>query len=275
MSATIKLSSPATREFWEIPVLFEDEHLLALDKPIGLPAGPERGEAERLNLLQLLHTAIAEGKPWARERALTYLMATQRLDADASGVLLLAKSKAALTAVLNWAGAGAPGRKFVALTGGSKPEDTFTVEAKIAPHQLHRDQMRVDAQRGKRSSTVCRVLERFARHTLVECETLTDRQHQVRVHLRYAHLPVAGDALYGGPPLLLSSLKPNFRLKPNHTERPLLGRAAVHASELTLPHPVTGQTLTIASPWPKDLRVALKYLRMYAAEGQKSESGSV
>ena len=71
MSAVIKLSSPATREFWEIPVLFEDEHLLALYKPAGLLTSPEADAAvadaiERPNLIKLLHTAIAECKPWAR-----------------------------------------------------------------------------------------------------------------------------------------------------------------------------------------------------------------
>lgn len=66
MSAVIKLSSPATREFWEIPVLYEDEHLLALDKPAGLLASPDRYDPQRPNLMKLLHTAIAEGRPWAR-----------------------------------------------------------------------------------------------------------------------------------------------------------------------------------------------------------------
>jgi RluA family pseudouridine synthase len=275
MSAAIKLSSPATREFWEIPVLYEDEqHLLALDKPLGLAGGPEQSDPERPTLLQLLHAAIAEGKPWARERGLSYLMAAHRLEAEASGVLLLAKSKAVLSTLLNWAGSGAPGRKFVALATGTPAGDKFTIEAKIAPHQQRPGLMRVDSQRGKRSCTECRVLERFSGYALLECETLTDRLHQVRVHLRYARLAVAGDTVYGGRPLLLSKLKPHFRLKPNREERPLLGRPAVHASELTVPHPVSGQSVTISAPWPKDMRVALKYLRMYAAAEPSLEARS-
>jgi 23S rRNA-/tRNA-specific pseudouridylate synthase len=83
--------------------------------------------------------------------------------------------------------------------------------------------------------------------------------------LRHAGFPVVGDELYGGKPLWLSRLKPNYRLKPGHEERPLLSRAALHAEELTLPHPVTGEVLTITAPWPKDLKVALKYLRQFAA----------
>ncbi|MEY2466476.1 MAG: hypothetical protein QOD03_997, partial [Verrucomicrobiota bacterium] len=73
-SPAIKLSSPATHEFWEIPVLFEDEHLLALDKPSGLLTSPDRLDANRPNLMKLLHAGITENKPWARERGLTYLM---------------------------------------------------------------------------------------------------------------------------------------------------------------------------------------------------------
>lgn len=81
----IKLSSPTLRKFWEIPVLFEDEYLLALDKPGGLLTSPDRYDAQRPNLMKLLHAAIAGGKPWTRERGLNYLMNAHRLDCDTSG----------------------------------------------------------------------------------------------------------------------------------------------------------------------------------------------
>jgi 23S rRNA pseudouridine1911/1915/1917 synthase len=270
MSTAIKLSSPATRQFWEIPVLFEDEHLLALDKPADLPVTQELRHPERPSLVPLLRAGITEGKPWARERNLAYLTAAHRMDAEISGVLLLARSKAALVALLNWFGSGKPGRKFVVLVRGTPAQEQLDMEAKLSPHHLRRDIMRVDSRHGKRSRTVGRVLEKFAGYTLMECDTLTDRLHQVRVHLRAAGLPVVGDALYSGRPLLLSRLKPGFRLKPNHTERPLLSSPALHGAELTLPHPVTGETISLKAPWPKDLNVALKYLRKYAAEGPQS-----
>jgi 23S rRNA-/tRNA-specific pseudouridylate synthase len=73
-----------------------------------------------------------------------------------------------------------------------------------------------------------------------------------------------GDELYGGKKLWLSRLKKDFRLKDGREERPLISRVALHAEELTLPHPVTGETVTIKSEWPKDLRVALKYLRQFS-----------
>jgi RluA family pseudouridine synthase len=267
VSAIIKLSSPDTREFWEIPVLFEDEHLLALDKPAGLLASPDRLDPQRPNLMQLLHAAIADGKPWARERGLVYLMNAHRLDGETSGVLLLAKNKPALIALANLFGSEKPSRTYVALVSGIPPENQFEVDAKLAPHPLNPGLMRVDSRTGKKSKTQFEVLETFPRqsYTLLKCRLLTSRTHQIHVHLRHVSLPLVGDNLYGGKPLWLSRLKPNFRLKPGHEERPLLARAALHAEELGLPHPVTGATVTITAPWPKDLKVAVKYLRQYAA----------
>src|SRR5258708_24529841 len=96
MSDVIKLSSPATREFWEIPVLFEDEHLLALDKPAWLLTSPDRYDPQRPNLMKLLHGAIAQNKPWTRPRSLTYLMNAHRLDFETSRALLLAKNNPVL-----------------------------------------------------------------------------------------------------------------------------------------------------------------------------------
>ena len=99
MSTAVKLSSPATREFWEISALFEDEHLLALDKPAGLLTAPDPDNAERPSLMKLLHDGIAAGKPWAAARKLTYLNNAHRLDFETTGVLLLAKTKTAFMAL--------------------------------------------------------------------------------------------------------------------------------------------------------------------------------
>ena len=260
----IKLSSPAARQFWEIPVLLEDEYLLALDKPGGLLTSPDRYDPQRPNLMKLLHAAIAGGKPWARERGLVYLMNAHRLDFETSGVILLAKSRPGLVALANLFGSGKPLQQYTALAQGTPAEDKFEVEAGLAPHPVRTGLMRVEPKNGKRSRTVFEVLEKFSGWTLLHCRPFTDRTHQVRVHLRHAGLPIVGDELYGGKPLWLSRLKPNYRLKPGHEERPLISRVALHAEQLTLPHPVTGETLTITAPWPKDLKVAVKYLRQFA-----------
>ncbi|HEV2436236.1 MAG TPA: RluA family pseudouridine synthase [Verrucomicrobiae bacterium] len=262
--SVVKLSSPATREFWEIPVLFEDDHLLALDKPAGLLSSPDRYDPQRPNLMKLVHTAIAAGKPWARERNLTYLMNAHRLESETSGVLLLAKDKPTLVALANLFGSEKPLRKYVALAQGTPTEDKFEVDARLAPHPLKIGLMRVDPKNGKKAKTRFEVLEKFSGWTLLRCEPLTGRTHQIRAHLRHAGLPMVGDELYGGKKLWLSRLKHDYRLKPGHEERPLLSRVALHAEELTLPHPATGRTVTIVAPWPKDLKVAVKYLRQYA-----------
>ncbi len=265
MSAAIKISSPATQEFWEIPVLFEDDHLLALDKPPRLLTSPDAREPQRPSLMERLHAGIAAGKPWASGRGLNYLANVHRLDSDASGVLLLAKSKPVFIALANLFGAEKVTRTCVALVQGAPAEDRFDCTARLAAHPTPAGWVRVDERRGKRARTTFELLERFSGYTLLRCRMLTDRPHQVRAHLRHARLPVVGDALYGGAPLLLSRLKPNYHLKPDHTERPLIATAALHAEGLALVHPVTGAPLTLTAPWPKDLTVAVKYLRRYAA----------
>jgi RluA family pseudouridine synthase len=269
LNAVIKLSSPATSEFWEIPVLHEDEHLLALDKPAGLLASPDRTDGSRPDpeppeLMKLLHAGIAAGKPWAVARGLTYLNHAHWLDGETSGVLLLAKSKPVLVALADLFSAEKPVRKFVALVHGSPKDERFEVNAKLGAHPLKPGMMRVDPQNGKKAKTIFEVLERFADTTLLRCQPVTDRTHQIRVHLQNSGLRIAGDALYGGAPLLLSRLKREYRLKPGRVERPLIARVALHAEQLEFPHPIIGETLAIASPLPKDLRVALKYLRLYA-----------
>ena len=264
MSAAIKLSFPATRGFWEIPVLFEDDHLLALDKPAGLPVSPEHEDDAGPNLMQLLHDGIADAKPWAKERQLTYLTNSHRLDADATGVFLLAKNKPAQVAVTNQFGSEKPLKKFISLAWDSPLAARFEVDAKLAPNPLKPGLMCVDANNGKKSRTEFEVLESFSDWTLLRCLPLTDRPHQIRIHLKRAGFPVVGDEAYGGKKLWLSRLKRDFRLKPGREERPLLARAAVHLEELSLAHPVTNEAVVIKSEWPKDIRVAVKYLRQYA-----------
>jgi RluA family pseudouridine synthase len=262
----IKLSSPATREFWEIPVLFEDEFLLALDKPAGLPISPDPANPDRPCLMKLLHAAIAEKKPWARERDLDFLDNAHTLDAGTSGVILLAKNKGVFIALANLFSSQKVAEKYIALVHGGPLENRFEVDAKIAPHPVKAGLMRVDARDGKQSQTKFEVLENFPRHgyALLKCEPLLNRTHQIRVHASHVNLKIVGDELYGGKFLWLSRLKKDYRLKPGREECPLISRVALHSEELQFPHPVTNETATIKSEWPKDLKVAVKYLRQFS-----------
>jgi 23S rRNA pseudouridine955/2504/2580 synthase/23S rRNA pseudouridine1911/1915/1917 synthase len=263
VNAAVKLSSPATHEFWEIPVLHEDGELLALDKPAGLLVSPDRFEPERPSLMSLLHEGIAAGKPWARERQLTYLANAHRLEVDTTGVLLLAKTKTALVALADQFGTDAPARTYLVLAQGVPPEDTFASDVKIGPHPLQNGRMRIDSRNGKKSRTEFTVLEKFSRWSLLRCVPRMERPQQIGLHLNYAGFPVVGDEVHGGKKLWLSRLKRDFHLKPGREERPLISRAALHAEEFRIVHPVTHETVTIKSEWPKDLRVAVKYLRLY------------
>src|SRR5262249_34206547 len=157
VTSTIKLSSRPTSEFWEIPVLYEDEHLLALDKPSGLLSSPDRYDPARPNLMKLLHAAITEGKPWARERSLSYLMNAHRLDFETSGVILLAKSKPVLVQLANLFGSEKPAKKYGALVQGAPTTDEFQSDARLAPHPANPAIIRVDPKRGKKAMTLFQV----------------------------------------------------------------------------------------------------------------------
>lgn len=265
MSDAVKLSSPATGEFWEIPVLFEDDHLLALNKPSPLLLSPDRRDSKRPSLMQLLHRGIERGAPWASQRRLAYLMNAHRLDSGSSGVILLAKNKPALIALAAQFATEEPGRIYAALVRGSPAADTFASEAKLAPHPLQMGIIRVDPKDGKFSRTVFAVRERLNDCILLECRPFPDRPHQIRAHLKHLRLPLVGDAVYGGRPLFLSTLKSGYHLKPQQVERPLIARPALHLEQVIISHPATGAKMTLQAPWAKDLTVSIKYLRRYAA----------
>jgi len=263
--SVIKLSSPETKDYWEIPVLFEDDALLAIDKPSGLLVSPDRYDPRRPNIMKLFHRDIARGAKWVQERGLTYLANAHRLDFETSGVLLLTKTKPALINVANQFGAEQTRKTYLAIVEGTPEKDTFDDNAKLGPHPTRLGYVRIDEKHGKKSYTAFEVAEKFSGYTLMRCKPRTGRTHQIRVHLLHRHLPICGDTLYDGHPLLLSSLKKNFRLKPGHTENPLLRRVALHAHELIVAHPTTGADAVIQSPLPHDMEVALKFLRRHAA----------
>ncbi|MBI4663812.1 MAG: RNA pseudouridine synthase [Verrucomicrobia bacterium] len=266
MSGFIKLSSGTTKEYWEIPILFQDEHLLALDKPSRLLSSPDRYDPQRPNLTRLLQDAIRRGVPWVREQGITYLANAHRLDFETSGVILLAKDKPTLVALANLFGSEKPLKTYLALVHGRPAQGEFEVESKLGFHPTKVGQVRVDPKRGKKARTHFEVMEEFRGYTLLQCRPATGRTHQIRVHLQSVQLPLVGDSLYGGRPLLLSNLKTNYHLKEGAEEKPLMQRAALHAAALCLVHPVHGNSLTVSAPWPKDLLVAVKYLRRYAGQ---------
>lgn len=260
----VKLSSPATGEFWPVPVVFEDANLLALNKPAGLLTSPDRYDRERPNLMKLLHRDVDRKAPWVAARGLDYLANAHRLDFETSGVILLAKDKPTLVSLANQFGTTHPEKVYVALVQGVPETESFEVDLKLKPDERVPGLMRWSKE-GKQSLTRFRVLERFQGVSLLECRPVTGRTHQIRVHLKAAGFPIYADDDYGdGQQLFLSSLKRSYRLKEGAEERPLTPSLALHAWKLTVTHPVGGHPVEITAPWPADLEVALKYLRRYA-----------
>lgn len=269
---SIKLSAPATQEFWELEALYEDEHLLAISKPARLLTSPDRYDKDRPNLMKLLHEGIALRKPWAVARGLDYLSNAHRLDFETTGILLLAKNKPMLISLAGLFGSNRPSKVYAALVMGSPAESRFAVDAALAPHPGRPGLMRIDTKKGKKSRTEFEVVERLGAYTLMHCRPITGRTHQIRAHLLSRNLPICGDSLYGGRPLYLSKLKSRYTVKEGKSERPLIQTLALHAERLSFTHPVTGAFVEIHADWPRDLKVAVKYLRRYAVDAPLEQS---
>ena len=281
------------------PILFEDDTLVAFDKPSGLLVAPDRWDQKRENLMGLVHDHPRYGRGVAN---------VHRLDADTSGILLCARTKPALDFLTGQFQSKTVGTKYhavvVILAAGQEMKvvapirdaagvlpDTFSVALALGEDERQRGHMRVFKGRGgKECLTEFRTLERFgggfggltpgarpprgsrepavaAGYALLECRPLTGRPHQVRVHLAAAGAPILYDPYYGNPDvaLRLSDLKRGY--KGLDEEKPLIGRLALHASELTVTHPGTREPITLQAPLPQAFEVALKHLRKFAGAG--------
>jgi 23S rRNA-/tRNA-specific pseudouridylate synthase len=267
------------------PIIFEDDVVVAFDKPSGMLVAPDRWDKSRENLMGLVHEHPRYGHGVAN---------VHRLDADTSGLLLCAKTKPALDFLSGQFQSKTVEKKYHAFVAvlpaeramkvvtpvrdaaGALP-DTFTVELALGEDERQPGRMRVFKGRGgKDCVTEFRTLERFgggraarnatvATYAFLECRPLTGRTHQLRVHLAAIGAPILHDPFYGDPSLklLLSDFKRGY--KGRDEEKPMIGRLALHASELTLKHPTTREPLTLQAALPHEFEVALKYLRKFAA----------
>ena len=234
------------------PVIFEDDALLAFDKPSGLLVAPDRWDKARENLMALVHAQLGPA-----------VANVHRLDADTSGVLLCTKTKAALDSLCGQFQAKSAEKVYRALVVGAAAEKAFTVDLALREDEGRPGRMRAVPKGGKPSATECAVLERFRGFTWLECRPRTGRTHQIRVHLAAVGLPILNDPFYGNDTrLLLSALKRGY--KGRAAERPLISRLALHAAELSVVHPVSREPITLRAPLPNEFAVALKYLRRFA-----------
>ena len=243
-------------------VVYEDDALIAFDKPSGMLVAPGGVEDEAPDLMTRLHAQCSP--EWFN---------AHRLDRDSSGVLLVAKSRDIVRVLTKIWSSGEVRKAYRALVHGAPADNEGVMRARIAPDRRRPGRMRVAsyADSGKPAETHYRILQRWRRHSLVAAEPITGRTHQIRVHLHALGAPIVADPLYGPhTPLLLSDLKRGYKFKRDEPERPLMGRLALHALTLTLPHPVTGERLTIEAPLPRAFAVSIKYLDRYEALGASS-----
>ena len=260
----LKLSSPETRQYWEVPVLYEDDTLLAIDKPAGILTAPDPDEPERPSLTALIHKHVERGVPWATERNLEWVRHVKAVDTDTTGIVTYGKTPEAVAAIQDQINSRTPVTTCNVLARSTPMEDKAEVDIKIARNRKDPTQFCLSPAKGKQSLTKVRVIERFTPCFLLECDPMPDRPHQISLHLRHLGAPVIGDEIYGGDVLLLSQLKQDYRLKKNQTEHPLMARPAIHNSAMRFKHPKSGEPVEILCELPKDFQVSLKYLRRYA-----------
>ncbi len=241
------------------PIIYEDDALIAFDKPSGFAVAPDARDRSWPSVMEQLRAARGAG-----------VANVHRLDDETSGVLLCTKTKAALDFVSGQFQSKTAVKIHHALCVGRADESEFTVDLVLKEDESAHGQMCVVKKHGLASVTEFRVFERFAlpsgqeNFTYLECRPRTGRMHQIRVHAAASGLPLLNDPLYGvGTQLLLSDLK--RRYKGREEEKPLIDRLALHALELTIVHPTTREPLTLRAPLSRDFEVALKYLRKFAA----------
>jgi 23S rRNA pseudouridine1911/1915/1917 synthase len=217
-----------------IAVVFEDEHLLVLDKPAGMVVHPAAGNwsGTLLNAL-LAHHAGAARLPRAG--------IVHRLDKDTSGLMVVAKTLTTMTALVRAIAAREVHRQYLALAHGVPREERFTVDGPIGRDPRSRVRMAIVAS-GKPARTDFELLAAGPGASALRCTLHSGRTHQIRVHLASRGHPLLADALYGGAPLLG------------------LQRQALHAQRLRFTHPVLGTALDFECPLPADLAAARQAL---------------
>ena len=250
LSAVLEDETRAAPEAIRLDILYEDEEILVLDKPAGLVVHPGAGNADGTLVNALLHH-----RPGLRILPRAGLV--HRLDKDTSGVMVVACTPGAHSALVSQLEARTVKRQYEAvcagvMTGGG------TVDAPIGRHPVDRIRMAI-REGGREAVTHYRVAARFRGHTHVLCRLETGRTHQIRVHMASIRHPIVGDPVYGGrlavprgaTPALIEVLR-GFR------------RQALHAAQLELVHPASGELVHFEAPLAADFQALLEALRQDA-----------
>ncbi|MEZ5044358.1 MAG: RluA family pseudouridine synthase [Saprospiraceae bacterium] len=254
----------------EIPldIRYEDEDLLVLYKPPGLVVHPGVGNWDGTLVNALAYyfkdLPIMEGNSNDR------LGLVHRIDKDTSGLMVVAKSDLALTALAKQFFDHTIDRTYLALVWGEPEEDEGTISGHIGRHPRFRKLFTVfpDGETGKWATTHYKVLERLCYVSLVECKLETGRTHQIRVHMRHLGHPLFNDERYGGDQVVKGTIYSKYKLFVERCFK-IMPRQSLHAQSLGFVHPRTGEHLYFEAPLPADFAEVLATWRNYV-EGKKT-----
>jgi 23S rRNA pseudouridine955/2504/2580 synthase len=232
----------------EFPVLFEDDHLIAVNKPAGVAV--HGGSGVSFGVIEQLRQA----RPDAR-----FLELVHRLDKETSGLLLVAKKRSALTHLQDQFRGRSTGKTYAALVAGAWPANRKVIDIALHKYLTSEGERRVRAvspaaDEGKRSITLVQVVQAFKAWTLLDVTIKTGRTHQIRVHLAHEGCPIVGDEKYGDF-ALNKSLAKGEALQGVKFERMFL-----HARRLRFDHPATGEAIELEAPLPAECRDLLHHL---------------
>jgi 23S rRNA pseudouridine1911/1915/1917 synthase len=231
----------AAPESLPLTVLYEDDHLIAINKAPGMVVHPAPGRWQGTLVNALLHRW---GELPGREAARPGIV--HRLDRDTSGVMVIARTMSALEHLGRQFAARTVEKRYLAVVRGVVRDDALVIDAAIGRHAVERKKMSTRTRSGRAALTRVRVLERFTGATLVEAAPETGRTHQIRVHLAARGHPIVGDAVYG---------------KPRSREKALIERHALHAASLGIVHPQHGGAMAFHAELWADMVQLLATLR--------------
>jgi len=233
------------------PILFEDEHLIVLNKPRSLTVHAGAGEPQT-TLVDVLRTndrQLSTVGPHERNGIV------HRLDKETSGVMVVCKSDAAHWKLAADFAERRVRKNYLAVVCGVPPKRGL-IEAPITRHAVNRKKMTID-QGGKPSATEYSIIRSWEKFALLDVNLLTGRTHQIRVHLAYLQYPVAGDAVYGGGLNRALQNAPNAEVRAAVEQ---LSGQALHSARLSFEHPVTGVRLFFDVPPPGDMQGLIEAL---------------
>ena len=230
-----------------LEIVFEDDQIIAVNKPAGMLSIPDRANTQP-SLKAALQNKYGD------------IFVVHRIDRPTSGLIVFAKNAEAHKALSELFLSRKMIKKYVALVNGAIFPESGTIDAAIAVHPAKNGTMVVH-QKGKSSVTDYKTVEKFPFYSLVEYQIHTGRTHQIRVHTKYMGHSIAGDELYGdGKPVLVSRIRKDFKLsKLSDDEQPILNRLALHSYQMEFT--LFGKEYHLEAPLWKDMRATLQQLR--------------